>query len=192
MAARDTIHSGVATQEQPVDERDDFGIVLDEARSLISQEFQIAERLDAKARNQMTVAAAWYGVVQATAAVVLRGPDALTLGDGWYTAILGLGGLAGIAFLSTLGLSFLVWRTRDEEDVSPTGLGQMGAVARDPSADFAADLLEHYRDILTGRRANNEVRDVWFRRSQLAWVICVGLTSVELFITLTALFVALS
>src|SRR4051812_43085316 len=51
---------------------DDEKLVVEAAQNAVAQEFQIAERLDTKARNQMTVAGTWYALVTALAGVALR------------------------------------------------------------------------------------------------------------------------
>jgi hypothetical protein len=161
-------------------EHDDRGLVIEAARAAVTQEFQIAERLDSKARNQMTVAAAWYGVVQAAASIVLKSHN---LSNSWRWVILSLAIAGGAAFALALLFSFLVWRVRDEKEITVDGLAQMAAAAQDVDRDFEGDLVEHYRSILQARRKTNKRRVDYFRRSEWPWGICVVTALAEIIVT---------
>jgi hypothetical protein len=160
-----------------------MGMVLDAARAAIAQEFQISERIDAKARNQMTVAAAWYGLVQAGASIVLRGNHP-HLGRSWFWTIVALGIAGAVGFAWALLFSFRVWRVKDEEEVTVNGLLEMRTAAQDLGRDFANDLLQHYRSILQARRKNNAARVSDFRLSEWGWAACIVMALAEIVVAL--------
>ena len=163
------------------------GLAVDAARAAIEQEFKIAERLDAKSRNQLAVIAGFFAVAQSAAAITLRATFDATR-SGYLVALLIVAAISGgIAILAVLLLHLKAWRLQDEEDVAPEGLREMLAAARDPGRDFAADLMEHYADILTTRRGNNRKR-VSTIDSARPWVIVAAMTTLlELALAITIL-----
>ncbi|MEA2395856.1 MAG: hypothetical protein QOJ82_3747 [Solirubrobacteraceae bacterium] len=150
--------------------------VLSTARAAVEQEFQISERLDAKARALVTLAGQWFAVAQAVSAVAFatKKPHDWML---WTVAGTALAG--GIA----LGLLFFfcwrVWRIRDEPAVSPRGLLQMhSAAVRDP--DAAKLLVEHYAAMLRDRRKTNKSRADALAVAQGWWLVAMALPFVQL------------
>jgi hypothetical protein len=170
----------------PNAQKERMALVVDAARVAVAQEFQIAERLDAKARNQVTVAAAWYGIAQAAAGIVLRSSVHFSGSMRWAIVALAITGAGG--FLWLLIASFAVWQVRDEKDVTPRGLAQMAAAAQDPRSDLPGDLVTHYRSILQKRRANNVRRVRWFKLAEVGWLVAViaALAEVVLVFTVAA------
>lgn len=180
--------SVVASAEQGSGDLDhEEGLAIDAARAAIEQEFKIAERLDAKSRNQLAVIAGWFAVAQSAAAIALRAAVDAT-DSGFLTAGLILSAVAGgVAVFVVLLLHLRAWRLHDEEDVAPEGLREMLSAARDPSRDFAADLIEHYADVLGTRRANNVTRSKTFDNAR-PWVIVAAMTTlIELGLAITIL-----
>jgi len=72
-------------------------ILLDAAKATVDEEFRRSERLDAKSRNQMTLAATMFGVAQAIAVGLV---NSVLAQDGTKASILaGLVAAAGIVAL---------------------------------------------------------------------------------------------
>jgi hypothetical protein len=157
--------------------------VLDAARGALAQEFQIAERLDAKARGQMTLAGAWYAVVQAVAGIALRDAG---LSTGWKAAILGTAGLSGLALVVAVVQSYQVWKLRNETDLNPEAIRDFGEWVRDDETDVGGTLVGYYASILEKRQATNKQRSEAFDESVKAWFGALGLTLVELLTALVA------
>lgn len=146
-------------------------LVVEAARAAIAQEFQIAERLDAKARNQIAVGGAWYALVQAAGSIAIRqyldrgGSDTLA-----FSAVLVLAGVSGFALAVSIAYCYGVWKLRDEKEMTPDAIEAMAESARDPDADLLSMFVQHYRFILWHRRANNALRARNFKRSTPWWV----------------------
>lgn len=165
----------------------DEELAIEAARAAIEQEFKIAERNEAKSRNLLGAIAAWFAVVQPAAVFALR-DSANTTETGYLVASLIIAAaVAGAAAFVVLVLHVRAWGLKDEEDVAPEGLHEMLAAARDPHRDFASDLITHYSDLLTTRRANNAARAHTFDIAR-RWVIVAAMTTlVELAVAVTIL-----
>ena len=170
------------------DHREALRLVVETARQAIEQDFQIAERLDAKARGQVTISATWVAAVQAFAAIAI---NAAIANDNthtwWFAGIIGLAFLQGVFFGTALFYCTRVWRLRDVDEISQQGLKQMRDTAlADPDA-LATSLIEHYRAIMAQRRAANEKRVTNLKTSVLPWAIGMALGFCEVLTTLAFL-----
>ena len=165
----------------------DLSMVVETARAAVEQEFQIAERLDSKARNQMAVSGTWYAVVSAIAGLALRAQLDSGANNLLFAAIVVTAGAGAVCLIVALFFSYGVWRLRTETEVTHEGLSEMLADARDPSVDVAEKLVEHYRALLAHRRANNKERSAAFARSVDWWIAAVVLALIELVLALAAL-----
>lgn len=150
--------------------------VLTDARAAVDQEFEVTQRLDAKARGLVTVAAQWFGIAQAVSAVAFTTKQP----HDWMLWTVG-----GTAFLGAVALGALflhssrVWSIRDEPAVSPKGLLQMQAAARsDPKAIEL--LIQHNASILRDRRLSNKTRADHLATAQWVWFIAMALPLVQL------------
>jgi hypothetical protein len=167
---------------------EEMKLVVDAARAAVAQEFQIAERLDAKARNQMTVAGAWYAVVQTFAGITLRvlidSPDH----HRWlFALIVAFAAVAGACLIVAMLYSYGVWRLHQESEITHEGLGEMLDVARDPTDELGEKLVAHYQSILALRRLNNKKRAERFKHSVPWWIAALSLSLGELVLALFAL-----
>jgi hypothetical protein len=165
----------VATQEHDVESGDELMLVIDAARSAIAQEYDIAERLDAKARNQVTIAGAWYAAALTGIGFALKaGPH---ISRWWYVPILSFAAAAGFCLAVTLIKSYQVWKLRSAWDIAPEGIEDMAAAAQSKDAKgFRKDLVTHYREILRTRRSANERRRQAFTASFPWWIASLALT----------------
>ena len=149
--------------------------VLSTARAAVEQEFQIAERLDSKARGLVTIGAQWFAVAQAVAAVAYATHRPHT----WMVWAVG-----GIAFVAAAALATLfvfcsmVWSIRDEEAVSPRGLLQMRDAVLHEQA--LVKLVDHYASILRDRRVTNRSRADALATAQWTWFAAMALPLLEL------------
>jgi hypothetical protein len=162
---------------------EDLRHVLDTARHALDREFQRAERYDAKARGQATLAGSWFTVAQAVAALSLSGGGGPGVLKALTLLFLALG--AGSLFF-LLRASARVWRLKTRGDVGPETLEAMAesAVAGDP--DFGERTAITYEKILReARQANMERADAldpetpgrWFASATFWWwsVLAFGL-----------------
>jgi hypothetical protein len=161
---------------------DDLKAVLDVSRAQILQEFQISERLDNKARNQVALAGTWYALAQAVAGIALRTHGGTSA---WSVLIVVLAAFAGATLAITMIYSYRVWRLRPENDFTPDALRQMLSDAEE-NRSVIEGIVRTYANTLSTRRENNAARDAAFTTSTNWWMISVGLTLSEIFIALAA------
>jgi hypothetical protein len=175
------------TEAETAGSSDDPKLVLDVARAAISQEFQIAERLDAKSRNQIAVGGALFALVQAVASIAIT--HAVDNGDTRFTfgLLVATAAFAGLSLIVAAVFAYDVWRLRDEQEITPQALEEMAAASRDPKRELMDELVRHYEFILQTRRVNNRKRASAFDRSILPWMISLGLGTAELVTALIVL-----
>jgi hypothetical protein len=188
------------------DEGKQLAVLLETARALVAEEFQRSERLDAKARHQLTVVGALFAVVMATTAGVLNallsvgaGSHRGVLGvllDGsvtatvapWVYPTLGAFALASIVcLLFALLASARVWRTREQDALDPATIKEYVAYAERANLGVSKRLIEAYADILADRREKNKQRKDHLRTASFLAVLA-GVASLAL---LAAVFIAL-
>ena len=152
--------------------------VLDAARIAIDHEFRRAERLDANARGQATLAGSWMVVAQAAAAVAINAdPD-----SAWLIAVPLLA--VAVSFFLLLRESQKVWKIRWSEDVGEATLGELAADVRSP--DFPESMIVMYRDILNQAQDANDRRaealgptpNRWSATTYWYWVLALGFLEV--------------
>ena len=138
--------------EQVAGSSKDLGQVIESARSMVGEQFQIAERLDRKARYQAATAGAFFAVVQAVAINAITGADISTEWIGTLAAFAIPGGLMTIA--SVLAAAD-AWRTQLEKDLPIPDLRAMvdGISLGDENA--LRELAHHYLNLAEKRRAGN-------------------------------------
>lgn len=157
---------------------DDLKRVLELGDSAIAQQFQVSERLDAKARSQVTLAGAWFAVTQAVAAVAYSGSP----GHTWLALILLTTFFAGIALFATFFFSYQVWKPRQEKELTHIGFRKLADAARYGDPGLTDELLDYYQHVIGYRRKSNADRVVQLKTAQKVWWAAVGLTFAELLI----------
>ena len=128
--------------------------VLDTARAALDHEFQRAERLDAKARGQATLAGSWFAVTQAVAAVSIRGDTP----KGLVIAIAVIVIAQATALFLLFRASAKVWRLKTRDDIGSETLAAMGRDAEKGDPAFASKAVAQYRYILHGAQQANAER----------------------------------
>ena len=149
---------------RPQTAADDLKHVLDVARAAVDREFQRAERFDAKARGQATLAGSWFAVTQAVVAVALRSETPHC----WIVAILVVLLLQGSALILLLAACARVWRLRERNDIGSETIAAMRGSAGD--ADFADRAVQLYSGILEGaQEANGRRADALESNADHGW-----------------------
>jgi hypothetical protein len=128
--------------------------ILDAARAAIDAEFRRAERLDAKARGQATLAGSWFAVTQAIAATSLTAHTH----KGWVYGLVGGLLLQAVALCLLLRASATVWRLKTREDLGVNSLRAMKDDMNRPESEFAAEAIDFYAGILEEAKAANAER----------------------------------
>jgi hypothetical protein len=166
------------------DEADDLEPVISVARAAVDHQSQIPERLESKARGQLTIAGAWFAVVQAVAAKAF---DIDGLANAWIWVIGGLAALGGIALLVTAWLAAQVWRLRPGGEIDPDSLILMAnEIRHQPEIDVQGRLVSHYADVLDDRMTSNSERARWFEKAQLTWYLAMFVPLLELGVSFVA------
>lgn len=165
-----------------------LNLVVETARAAVAQEFQIAERLDAKARNQVAVGGTQYALVQAVASIAIKEYLDSSGSTSLFAAALTLGIASGVCLVISILLCYGVWRLRDEQEINADGLTAMAASARDPKVDMYELTIRHYGSILWHRRANNRDRAKQLARSVPLWIssLLLGVTELAIAVALLA------
>ena len=140
------------TNESPASQN--LPIVLDEARAAVEAEWQLANRLDEKARGQATLAGAWFAVTQAIVAAAVVGAH---LHKGWVYGLAAGLALQAVCLVRLLAASAKVWTLRTERGVGVESLRAMQADANADPVAFASKAVDFYATILgEARKANVE------------------------------------
>lgn len=171
----------------------DLKPVIDAATSALELENQRADRLDSKARNEMTLAGSWFAVVQAVAAVALG--SAAVLGRnvheaqtpvGWVIAIAVTAAFGGLALFGAMRQSTQVWKLRDQPAVTQETLEDMTQARRSDPEHFEEQLIVEYRHLLGYAQKNNETRANALDAVTRWWWATMGLGLLELILALIA------
>jgi hypothetical protein len=157
--------------------------VVSLARGAIEQEFQISERLDAKARSQVTLAGQWFAVVQAVSAVAFAAKGV----EGWLLYTVGGTAIVGGALLALVFIeSAKVWRIRPEGAVSPQGILDLKETAKAGDVEALDDSITHYASILQDRRRTNKLRADALEDAEVLWFLAMAAPLVQLAFALAA------
>lgn len=166
---------------------DDLHLVVEAARAAVAQEYEIAERFDAKARNQVTMCATWYAIVSAIAGIALRAQVDSGANDWLFAIVVALAIFGGLCLFGAIAYSYRVWRLQKETLITHEGLTEMLADAQNPDVDVAEQLVKHYRALLRPSRSNNQDRSRNFKRSVWWWAASLAVGFAELVVSLIAL-----
>lgn len=159
------------------------GKVVDALKASADQEFNIAERLSAKARQSFALAAGFFVVAQT---VAFGGFEATKLSaheNHWIIA-LAIMAVAALAFAVLAALKAdATYKSRDlpleklEDDLN-------AAYAGDP--DVIGNLGRYYLGIIRTRRKANGSRRVWYQLTRIAVIVSLSATVSELIFSLVS------
>jgi hypothetical protein len=163
--------------------------LLSSATAIIDEEFRRSERIDAKSRNQVALAATFFAVVQAGVIGLLNG--VLGAGEGhkassfvpWLAAA---GGLAGAALVVAVVVSYRSWRLLDDPALGIKTLRDYLQPARDGNPAVGVKLVDAYSTIAEGRRANNKKRTEALELATKACGVALACIAAELILAFTA------
>jgi hypothetical protein len=166
-----------------------LSILLSSATSAIDEEFRRSERLDAKSRNQLTITGTFFAVVQAVVVGLLNGllgRDTSTDASAFVPWLAILGGIAAIAMLVAVLVSYRSWKLRDDPALSMSTIRNYIDAARQGNPAVGVKLVSAYADIAEGRRANNAVRAAALNDAAKACGVALLFTSAELVLAFVA------
>jgi hypothetical protein len=163
-------------------------ILLDAAKATVDEEFRRSERLDAKSRNQMTLAATMFGVAQAIAVGLV---NSVLAQDGTKALILA-GLVAGAAIIAlgclawALALSYGSWNLRDEKALNIETFEKYLGAARAGNPNVGAQLVKQYAKVARDRRDSNNARVSAIERAARACAVTSAWVGVELVLAFAA------
>jgi len=166
-----------------------LSILLDAATALIDEEFKRSERLDAKSRNMVTVAGAFFAVVQAVVVGFINETLGATATQGASPFILWLAVAAGVA---TLGLgialvwSYEAWKLRSDETLKVKTIRDYRDAAYEGNPVVGAKLVDAYAWIAEKRREVNEERAKAVDAAAIACMGAMALIAAELALAFVA------
>lgn len=162
----------------------DLSLVLHRAESSIAEEFEITQRLDSKARAQISSAGAWLAIsIGITGAALTRSKP---IDRPYVVAVIVLAVLAIALLCVTAFYTWSVWQLRKEDSIAPAALIEMAAIGRKSEEDLAEKLVEHYAATLASRRGTNKTRADAFHRATPWWGATLAVTLMELVAVLVA------
>jgi hypothetical protein len=155
----------------------EMGQVIESARSMVNEQFQIAERLDRKVRYQVATSGAFFAVVQAIALNAITGAD---LSTSWITTLAAFALPSAFLTIGALAAASRAWKTQIEHDLPVADLRDL--IDRIQRGDDLAlrELAHHYVNVAEERREGNKQRVKRVRKAADAALMSVGLTGVEL------------
>jgi hypothetical protein len=159
------------------------GIILDSAKAALQQEFQLAERYDAKSRSQVTIAGSWFAVVQAVVAVVV---PSITFVP-WRVSLFCMASVAGTAFLWSMYMHGRVWKLRPQPGISHGTLAGMTSSAKEMKLDkFQEHVIVLYQNLLGNARTQNNERAAALETATGYWMVAMIAIFGELLVALAA------
>ena len=164
---------------------------MSSATSAIDEEFKRSERLDGKSRNQITIVASFYAVVQAVIVGLVNGSLGGTEKHAASSFVLWLavsGAVASVALVVAVVISYESWKLRDDPTLEVETIREYIPYARDGNPVVGVNLIEAYAKIAEGRRANNARRA---NALDCAAVAC-GITTLVIAAELILAFVAVA
>lgn len=138
-----------------------LSILLSSATSAIDEEFKRSERLDGKSRNQITVVAGFFAVVQAVVVGLINGSLGGTERHPASSFVLWLavsGAVASVAMFVAAFVSYQSWKLRDDPTLETDTIHEYIDYAREGNPVVGVNLVAAYAEIAEGRRKNNEKR----------------------------------
>ena len=177
-----TLSTVSASSAPQADRHNNRALIIEAAREALESEDARAERLDAKARGQMTLAGAWFAVVQAVAAVALKAG----MPTGWLVAVAASAGAAAIVLVAAMIESAKVWKLKSRPSVGTMTIDAMTAAVDDDEDAFRAKMVQQYQHLLGKLKTVNFERAEALQSSMKAWWCALGLGLVELAVALLA------
>ena len=160
-----------------------LSILLSSLTSIIDEEFKRSERLDAKSRNQITIAGSFFAAVQVVVIGLINGSLAATETHDASSFIPWLaiaGGVAAIGMFISLGFSYRAWKLRDDPALTVQTIRNYRDAAREGNPAVGVKLIDAYADVADGRRANNKTRAKAMETAAVWCGLTMSLIAVEL------------
>jgi hypothetical protein len=166
-----------------------LSILLASATAAVDEEFKRSERLDAKSRNQVTIAGTWFAVAQAVVVGLINGTLSASYMHAASSFIPWLAGIGASSALLTgvaTVVSYNAWRLRDDPTLAVDTIRAYVDFARAGNAAVGVKLVGAYADIASGRRANNSKRARAVDQAAMACGLAMTVVTAELVLAMIA------
>jgi hypothetical protein len=151
---------------------------------MVSEQFQIAERLDRKARYQVASAGAFFAVVQAIAVNAITRAG---LPHDWTAALAVVALPPALLTIGAFVTAANAWRTQTEDDLPVADLREMTDRIQRGDNLALRELAHHYLNLVERRRVGNETRVERVKKTSAAAILSIGLSGLELVLIFVAL-----
>lgn len=169
-----------------------LGLLLGAASMLVEEQFKIGDRLDAKSRNQIAVAATFFAGVQAGVISLVNGilgPGASTDTSPYVPYLAFAACVAVLALVAAVVLSTQAWRLRPERSLGVATIRDYIPFAREGRSGVGANLVWAYTKVVEARQEQNADRAAALVRAGwacLATLVVAGLELVLAFVAVIA------
>jgi len=181
-----------------------LGLLLDVATLRVEEQFKIGDRLDAKSRNQVTVAATFFAGVQAGVISLVNGilgpsestpslvngilvPGRSVPASPYVPYLAAAAGVAVLALLLAVVMSFRAWRLRPELSIDVETIRKYIPFARDDEPGFGANLVWAHTKLVEARQEQNTDRADALRRAGWACLATLVVAGIELMLAFVAI-----
>jgi hypothetical protein len=166
-----------------------LSILLSSVTAMIDEEFKRSERLDAKARNQITIAGTFFAVVQAVVVGLINGSLGATETHGrsswvWVLSIAGV--IGGISVVGALYYSYRAWQLQDDSVLEAETITEYVNQAREGNPAVGVNLIKAFSTILEDRRGKNRLRAESVESAAKACAFALAFVSIELILSFLA------
>lgn len=166
-----------------------LGVLLDAAAILIDEQNRIAERLEAKARSQLTIVATFFAGVQAGAIALVGGalgPSGSTGASPYVPYLMGTACVAVGALAVAVLMSYRTWKLRPTRVLSTETIRDYIEFARQGRSGVGANIVWAYTNVVDARQEQNDVRSRALEQSSWACVLVFLVVAVELILGFAA------
>ncbi|MDX6719423.1 MAG: hypothetical protein QOJ63_1677 [Solirubrobacteraceae bacterium] len=166
-----------------------LGLLLDAASALVDEQFKIGDRLDAKSRNQIVIAATFFAGVQAGVISLvggILGPSASTVTSPYVPYLAITACVAVVALVSAVVLSAQGWRLRPEKSLGVATIRDYIPFAREGRSGVGANLVWAYTKVVEARQEQNADRAAALARAGWACLVTLVVAGLELVLAFVA------
>lgn len=161
-----------------------LGQIIDSARAMVAEQFQIAERYDRKARYQAASAGAFFAVVQA---IVINAITRTGLSTSWKVTLATLAIPSALLTVGAFMAAADAWKTQKEKDLPIPDLRELVEKISRGDEHALRTLAGHYLNLAEARKAANQQRLSRVKSVAGAALLSITLTGLELILIFVAL-----
>lgn len=170
-----------------------LGILQQAAVILIDEQNRITERLDAKSRNQLTIATTFFAGVQAAVISLVSGPlrpAESGTGSPYVPYLLAAAIVAVAALVTAVLTSSRVWKLRSARALDAQTIRDYIPFAAQGRAGVGSNVVWAYTQIAEARQEQNEHRVQALKPANRACLVTILVASVELVLGFVAVIAA--